>query len=69
LEKSHQQALLAVHLMIKGFAMLGELIVLSIFGMEMRLNQPLEFTEMDLLELLNGTTINYIQVVKMAELL
>ena len=61
--------MLAVHLMIKAFAMLVELIVLFIFGMEMRLSPLLEFMEMDSLELLNGTTINYIQAEKMEELL
>ena len=59
----------AVHLTIKAFAMLVELIVSFIFGMEMQLSQPLEFMEKDSLELLNGTTINYIQEEKMEELL
>lgn len=61
--------MLAVHLTIKAFAMLVELIVSFIFGMEMQLSQPLEFMEKDSLELLNGTTINYIQEEKMEELL
>ena len=46
----------------------AELIVLFIFGMEMQLSQPSEFMEMDSLELLNGITINYIQVEEMEEL-
>ena len=54
--------------MIKVFAMLVEQIVLFIFGMEMRLNKPLVFMEMDSLELLNGIMISYIQAEKMEEL-
>ena len=68
MEKNHLQASLVVRLMIKVFAMLVEQIVLFIFGMEMRLNQPLVFMEMDSLELLNGIMISYIQAEKMEEL-
>ena len=60
--------MLVVRLMIKVFAMLVEQIVLFIFGMEMRLNKPLVFMEMDSLELLNGIMISYIQGEKMEEL-